>query len=398
MRGEPYPKEPLRKLIAWAVDSSAEESPSASDALFRVLAEGMADRFEPRLCITYARIFSEVIAAARPELSAAELLSRYHRVRQPRCFTGEPRTVFVLSRVTLGADIAVTSVVLDGTKRRFPCANVYLVGGEKSRLLFAADPRIGHISVAYGRGGSLRERLAVWPQLRAALSRPDSIVIDPDSRLTQLGLLPVCPEENYYFFESRSYGGDGDDSLTALTRRWFAEIFAADPARPYIAPAEPADLGSDPVVAISLGVGENPAKRLPDPFEEELVRTLGRTGAVLLLDKGAGRDEADRVERAIRRSGVPQSRVLTWQGSFSAFAAMIGKSHLYIGYDSAGQHAAAAAGTPLVSVFAGFASPRMFARWRPTGPGPVEVVRVDRPDPAAVLEETLAAVNRLGVL
>jgi hypothetical protein len=28
--------------------------------------------------------------------------------------------VFVLSRVTLGADVAVTSVLLDAAKRRFP--------------------------------------------------------------------------------------------------------------------------------------------------------------------------------------------------------------------------------------------------------------------------------------
>jgi hypothetical protein len=37
----------------------------------------------------------------------------------------------------------------------------------------------------------------------------------------------------------------------------------------------------------------------------------------------------------------------------------------------------------------------MFARWYPTGPGPKEVVRVERADPGAVLEQTLAAVNRL---
>ena len=37
---------------------------------------------------------------------------------------------------------------------------------------------------------------------------PNSIVIDPDSRLTQLGLLPICREEDYYFFESRSFGAD----------------------------------------------------------------------------------------------------------------------------------------------------------------------------------------------
>jgi ADP-heptose:LPS heptosyltransferase len=77
---------------------------------------------------------------------------------------------------------------------------------------------------------------------------------------------------------------------------------------------------------------------------------------------------------------------------------MIAKSRLYIGYDSSGQHAAAACGTPLVSVFAGFASPRTLARWRPTGAGRIEVIEVYNPDPLPMLERTLSAIDRLGVL
>ena len=313
-------------------------------------------------------------------------------------YVGKVTRVFVLSRVTLGADIAVTSSVLDAAKRRFPRAEVVLAGGEKSRQLFAADARVRHLPVSYGRGGTLRERLSVWPELRASLSEPGSIVIDPDSRLTQLGLLPVCPEENYFFFESRSYGGDGSETLAGLTRRWLAETLDVDNARPYVAPAEAIDTGPGPAVCISFGVGENPAKRLPDPFEEELLRCLGASGSVLLVDKGAGGEEAERVERAIRRCGIPKSRVRTWHGSFSGFAAIVARSRLYVGYDSAGQHAAAACGVPLISIFAGFPSLRMFDRWRPTGPGPIEVVRVDRPDPAGTLDEVRVALSRLGAL
>jgi len=84
-----------------------------------------------------------------------------------------------------------------------------------------------------------------------------------------------------------------------------------------------------------------------------------------------------------------------WRGSFAELAAMIARSRLYVGYDSAGQHAAAACGTPLVTVFAGFPTPRMLARWTPTGSGPKEVVRVDQPDPHAVIERAIAAIDRL---
>jgi hypothetical protein len=50
------------------------------------------------------------------------------------------------------------------------------------------------------------------------------------------------------------------------------------------------------------------------------------------------------------------------------------------------QHVAAC-GVPLITVFAGFPVERMFQRWRPSGPGPVYVVRVDKPEPERVLDE-----------
>jgi ADP-heptose:LPS heptosyltransferase len=136
---------------------------------------------------------------------------------------------------------------------------------------------------------------------------------------------------------------------------------------------------------VSLGVGENQAKRLPDPFEEELLRLLAATGAPLWIDKGAGGEEAERVERALKRAGAAAA---SWDGAFAGFAAIIAGSRLYVGYDSAGQHVAAAAGVPLISVFAGFPAPRMFERWRPVGER-CQVIRVDRPD----VEETLRRVR-----
>jgi ADP-heptose:LPS heptosyltransferase len=372
LRGEAWPPELLRALA----------NDECSDALFRVVAEGLADRFEPALCDTYAALFAEAIA---PGESAA-LVERYRRVRIPRIIAGEPRTVLVLSRVTLGADVAVTSVILDAAKRRFPEAAIYLVGPRKNWELFAADPRILHLPMTYRRG-TLRERLAAGPELRAALAGvPDSIVIDPDSRLTQLGLLPVCPEERYYFFESRGYGGDGDDPLPVLTRSWAEQTFGIPDARPFVAVGQNSGL-SKRGIAISLGVGENSAKRIEDPFESKLLALLAQTGETMTIDQGAGGEEADRVERAVAKSGAA---VEIWNGSFAGFASIIASSRLYVGYDSAGQHVAAACGTPLVSIFAGFPCPRMFARWRPAG----DVIRVDNPDPERVLADVRSTLWR----
>ena len=362
---------------------------AGGQALFGILAEGLADRFEPALCDAYAHLFAQAIAAVRAGERAADLVERYQRVRGPRPVAGEPRRVFVLSRVTLGADVAVSSVLLDAAKRRFPAAEVVFVGPLKNYELFAGDPRIRHAPVAWRRGG-LRERLAVERELAELLADAGSLVLDPDSRLTQLGLLPVCAEERYRLFESRSYGGASGRPLPELAAAWAFETLGVSGARPYLAlTGAPRTRGA---VAVSLGVGDNFVKRIPDPFEEKLLRLLAGLGAPLCIDKGAGGDEAARVERAVERAGV---RAEFWDGSFAGFAAIIAASRLYAGYDSAGQHIAATSGVPLVSVFAGFPAARMFDRWRPVGPRSA-VVRVDRPDPTEVLRRVRQAIEGLG--
>ena len=362
---------------------------SCAAALFSVVVEGLADRFEPALVDIYVRLFSQAIAETAGEFDAAALEARYRRVQSVRAVTGEPGSVFVLSRVTLGADVAITSVLLNAAKRRFPRARIFFVGPQKNYELFAGDPRLEHASVAYQRG-SLRSRLAVRSELRALFGSADALVLDPDSRLTQLGLLPIGPEDRYHLFESRAYGGSGCQSLPELAAAWAAETLQVHDARPYVAlRALPRPQG----VTVSLGVGENPAKRLADPFEEKLLALLAATGLPLTIDKGAGGEEAARVENACRRAGV---RAAFWDGSFAGFAALIAASRLYVGYDSAGQHVAAAAGVPLISIFTGFPVPRMFDRWRPTTPS-ARVIRVDRPDVDATLaqvRDALAAAHR----
>ena len=362
------------------------EEPCAQ-ALFGILIEGLADRFEPALCDIYARLFSQAIEGQ----DAAALFARYQRVRRPRRAVLNPRRVLVLSRVTLGADVAVTSVVLAAARQAFPSAGIVFAGPAKNFEIFAADPRLTHAAVEYRRG-SLPQRLAVWEELKALASDADCLVLDPDSRLTQLGLLPICPEDRYHLFESRRYGGTSDQNLPALAAQWSRETLGVPNAAPYIAPvplmsreARPA-----PYIAVSLGVGENPAKRISDAFERHLLALLS-AHLPLVIDQGAGGEEAARVERAAARSGA---QATFWDGSFAGFADIIAGSSLYVGYDSAGQHVAAACGVPLISVFAGFPAPRMFYRWRPTGPR-ATVIRVDQPDPVEILAKVARALANI---
>jgi ADP-heptose:LPS heptosyltransferase len=175
------------------------------------------------------------------------------------------------------------------------------------------------------------------------------------------------------------------------------------------------------VVSLNLGVGANPRKRLGDAFEYQLLARLLREGATVILDRGDEPEEGERVEAlglACAANGygtvalsetaadlhqlasVQNVRVLTWHGGIGRFAALIGQSDLYIGYDSAGQHIATALGVPTIDIFTGFSSPRMPWRWAPHGPGAVRMVVMDegeKQNPSrleAVIEEVIAYLKQ----
>jgi hypothetical protein len=346
LRGEECPTDLLDRAI--------EEDHGR--ALLSIVVERLGDLFEPRLCQVYARLFTQVIERAAPEFVP--------RIRRSHSVGGPPRDVdrvYVLSRVTLGADVAVTSVLIDAAKRRYPGAGIVFVGPRKSYEMFEADPRVRHFEAPYARAGSLAERL----RASAALWFDDGIVIDPDSRLTQLGLIAVCDPRRYFWFESRSYGADTSERLTDLASRWARDIFGVETARPFIAPlAVPGDPAE---ITVSLGVGENPAKRLGDHFERELIQMLH--GRSVLIDKGGTAEERARVDQALLDG------MRTHDGAFAPFAAEIARSNLYIGYDSAGGHVSAC-GVRQICIFAGAVSERFFHRWKPRG----QVIRGDSPD------------------
>lgn len=394
LSGEPCPEDALDALASAALDPSPATAAEAARALFSGLAEPLADLFEPSLCEAYAALFSRIFARALPAFPAAELEAHYREARLPRRIAIEPARVFVPSRVTLGADIAVTSVLLDAARQRFPRAEIIFIAPQKNWELFERAPRLRHLAVSYPRQGTLAERLVVFHSLREALAAPDSILLDPDSRLTQLGLLPVCSPERHFLFESRAYGGAGEASLTALAQDWARRVLEVEDAVPWMHPRFSCDFGSQPVAAVSLGVGENPAKRVEDPFEEDLLALLSERKGLVMVDAGApGSEEEQRVLRAAEAARARGARIGIHEGSFASFAAMIAASNFYAGYDSAGQHAAAAAGVPQACVFRGYACPRAVARWAPDGPAPAAVVLGEGKSAAEILNEVRRALD-----
>jgi glycosyl transferase family 9 (putative heptosyltransferase) len=340
LRGEPVKGELIDRALA--IDEGR--------AFLSIVVERLGDLFEPRLCDVYEELFPRVIKRVYPEL-----MPRVRRVPGSLAAPDSVDRVYVLSRVTLGADVAVTSVLLDAAKKRYPRAEILFVGPKKNYELFEADARVSHVASPYPRSSALRDRLAA----SAALELTGGIVIDPDSRLTQLGLIRICDDADYFFFPSRAYGGDGLDRLPDLAARWAREVFGITDARPFIAPLPVTSPPAD--ITVSLGVGENPAKRMEGAFESELLKMLAETGASVLVDSGGSEEERARVE------AVVQPGMGMHVGAFAPFAFEIARSKLFVGYDSAGGHIASACGVPLISIALGFASERMAARWRPSG-------------------------------
>ncbi len=315
-----------------------------------MIVESLADSFDPAQAAAYEDLMRLWIPA-RPPI-------------QPR-LPEFVETVYVLSRVTLGADIKITSVILDAMKKRFPAAAIVLVANRKSIALYSADSRVWHIEAEYPRSGPVSHRIEFAHQLRRRIDGNNCIVVDPDSRMTQLGLVPVCEAPDYFHFPSRT--ANSADNLTELTQRWLEDVFGL-PGEAYIAPDPVPMEGASPRAAISLGVGENDTKRIGGDFEAQLIRALGEKYQTIWIDRGVGGDEARRVTAAAEASGY-MDRIRFWEGSFAGFASIISQCDFYAGYDSAGQHAAAAAGVPLITIFAGAVSERFRQRWSPAGPG-----------------------------
>jgi ADP-heptose:LPS heptosyltransferase len=215
--------------------------------------------------------------------------------------------------------------------------------------------------------------------------------------------------------------------LSALASEWLAEITGSAPrAIPSLSLLpEDARLGKQlveslrgiratQVVTVNFGVGGNAAKRISEEFETELVANLLGQRMRVVLDKGAGEEEVARADRIISRLRHASNEIsvaeiteenlaefhgdfdlVSWTGRIGLLASMIDASDLYIGYDSAGQHVAAALGTPCIDVFAGASSELFRRRWSPTGPAQTRVIEADGREAELALRETLDAGREL---
>ncbi|MBL4819733.1 MAG: glycosyltransferase family 9 protein [Gammaproteobacteria bacterium] len=407
----------------------------AARALFGIVIERLCDDFEELQTETYNRLICQVISYLRQlpdgeeldrELNGFQLESEdqlYQRIESIRLSPDEkisaklrPKKVLILSRVTIGADVAITSVICQRVASLFPDAAITIAGNPKLKQLFSSESGIKFHELNYSRKGGLLERFLVWldllKEVRAelnGLSEEEFLVLDPDSRLTQLGVLPLVPSKNYRFFNSRGKQGyPAKASISELTNLWLDNILGHSefcfpkiwPEDSSLTSAENLKILLDPkneltLITLNFGVGGNTRKMVPGDFEIELVLTLLKDPDVhIILDLGFGDEERERSEAilnaaqnsAYKTRELPFSklneldksyRLIGVQCSVSEIAALISCSDEFLGYDSACQHIAAAEGIKTYTVFAGTNNVRFIRRWHACGPNVSEIVYVD---------------------
>ncbi len=440
--GSPAFARASQELARLAFCGDADIAAAASRTVFAEIVEWWSDQFEPNLCDAYSAFMCEVLyATGSPVADAlaesgyptpADLARRYHRIRtglqRAPLSRAQVKRVVVLSRVTLGADVAVTSTVIRAALSAFPNARVDLVAPEKNIALIGADTRVHGHPVRYVRDALLGDRLRSWLAVRTAvtesithLDAAEWILVDPDSRLSQLGMLPIVDDRYCHFFESRSGLGGSTKSLGRLAAQWCGATWQidADQIMPFARISATADglaraLGArrgQRVATVSFGVGGKESKRLGAGFEDSLLESLRNRGYCVVLDCGAGKAEADETAARFRAfagsklhrderdaAEAELAELITWKGSLAGLGQLISCSDVYIGYDSAAAHLAAACAVPVVSVFAGAPSDRFRMRWTPFGPGQVRVIPAGRSSSSASVlvqvEAALAGIER----
>ncbi|NKB32493.1 MAG: hypothetical protein GKR91_05285 [Pseudomonadales bacterium] len=407
----------------------------AARTLFGTVIERLCDDFEELQTETYNRLICQVVnfLCQLPEGSdiESELYSfhlrteeqLYQRIESIRLTPDRrlpanvhPKKILILSRVTIGADVAITSVICQRVAQFYPQAQVVVVGNAKLKQIFADESNIQVHELNYARRGGLLEKFQAWLQLLAEvraliahLSPAEFLILDPDSRLTQLGVLPLVPLQNYRFFNSRSKKGSSKQaSMAQLTNLWLDNILGTKDFRYPKVWAGNSNLqavekfrsvadtdGDRTFITINLGVGGNERKRVPGSFEQNLLVTLLQdSNTSVLLDLGAG--DAERAQTSALLQAAEEAGITTAETAFSQIQqvdtdarligvecsigeifALISKSDEFIGYDSACQHIAAAEGIKTFTIFAGTNNVRFIRRWQACGQNTSEIIYVD---------------------
>ncbi len=138
----------------------------AARALFGIIIESLCDDFEDLQTETYNRVMAQIISYCRKLRGAKELdrylrefqiytrddlLTRINKIRMDSKVLSRKRNVakiLLLSRVTIGADVAVTGIIIQRLAQLFPSAELVLIGGRKLDEIYGGNSniRLSHVA------------------------------------------------------------------------------------------------------------------------------------------------------------------------------------------------------------------------------------------------------------
>ncbi len=418
----------IDQLCHLAFSKDKEVALSATKTIFNGIIEFLCDDFSDKGVTTCNLVLTRILDFIRnlPEgsslhallndfgfSSSEDILNRYQKIAQLRPMSNSAKQavkkILILSRVTAGADIAITSVITYRLGLSFPKAEIVLIGPAHLSELNTSQANIRFVNYIYRNNSNLFDKMTSWPHLLKIAQResqgfaPQEVLLfDPDTRMTQLGLLPLLPDKQTYYFPSRaSVSKDhASSNLSKLTNHWLNQLLDENISRTPVLTLPSEGSGYNTfcrqlkknsckfVVTINFGVGNDPRKKIPGAFEEDLIKTLLQPeDIIVVLDTGRGPLENQRAQYhlnllqakgistdCIRESEIKVKKLtlthglISFKGSLGSLGKMIDASDCFIGYDSCGQHLAAATGTPEVIIFAGAPSQRFINRWSPLGP------------------------------
>ena len=443
----PYQREArkaIENVVTIATDSRDEVALTAIAPLFRDIVEYNNDELTAESRNIYSKIFTLVISVARnaPACEAIDkklrgirindeedLYAHYENVRNQRSNFDAANAekvgkVAILSRMTIGADIAVTSAIIERLKVEYPNAGIVIIGDKRIGGLFESDSRVSVAPIKYSKGGTLAVRLNSWIDLADMVEElaPDYI-FSPSSRLDQLGILPLTDTERYFFWGSAVPEGQKPRALTLMMNEWMNNVFGTPGAGTLYYPAlhmgsgHTADAGKvwskygladKYVISAKYDVGGNHDKSLGTEFEKaHLPGLLSEDGSVVVMDRGFGDEELAHsqvlIDEAARlgariiditdiadgsgvgnridemdpadKDAVEGPTLIVFHGSVAGWAALVGKTDEAFSYDSVGQHIAAALNVPVVIAFTGYRTKFFPKIWTPMGRAEVVSIR-----------------------
>ncbi len=324
------------------------------------------------------------------------------------------KKVILLSRNTIGSEAYINGIIIHRLLKNLKNAEIVFIDTSNTGKHIFNNPRIklidkftnskgDEISLSWDRQEiSILDRFEYTAKLSEFiefetkdLKKGEFIVFDADTRLSQTGAMPICPEESHYFIDTVLDENEPEidkiENFGILCNKYLNGIFNENEMTyPSIFLSEEdkdcarefrKNLPKDkPIILLHFGSGLK-FKTLSPEFEKKLALSTFDFGIPLIV-KPPIEWEEKKVEELINflnENGKKENKdFYTFKGPLSTFVSLIGEMDLCIGYDSQCQHMAAALEIPFITLFTGHINKIFLKRWTPISKNFSRIIEVDK--------------------